>query len=76
MHLEVSSAKFRPFCLGLNSVLMDLCDMFAHIHLPTFLSEKSHLLSLLLCIVAMYRMHYRVSCGLIHLRKLARPATN
>ena len=39
MHLKISSAKWRPFCLSLNELTANWCDLFSHVPQGCFRSH-------------------------------------
>ena len=42
MHLKMASAKWRPFCLGLNVLKQEACPHWARLHQPTLMWIYCH----------------------------------
>ena len=74
MHLKMPSAKWRPFCLGLNVLNMyivnpvvnsnsGVCDIFWYIAVMALLSSKSHFLHNVQLLTMMFCHRYYL-CGI------------
>ena len=67
MHLKMSSAKWRSFCLGINALIDSTCNKHAFLFVKNFVNNyangknKSHLYCICLCVVRReYAIHSQI----------------